>query len=88
VNERTKDQRRSVPKHLEKWLGAKGFAATVEAITKQAAGAYVTDSFITRRPPDHWQQQDQRPVVLLVMVDAAHGCGAQSMVWPIVQQTP
>jgi hypothetical protein len=69
-------------------LAPKGFAATVEAITKQAAGADATDSFNTRRPPDHCQQQDQRPVVLLVMADAAHGCGAQSMVWPIVSQTP
>ncbi len=47
LNERTKLQRRAVLNHLEKWLAANGHPATVEAITKQVAGAYITDTFIT-----------------------------------------
>jgi integrase len=47
LNERTKDQRRAVMQRFEAWMIQAGHPATVEAVTKAVAGAYITDTFIT-----------------------------------------
>lgn len=45
--DKTKKPRRAILKHLEDWLTSNGHPVTVEAVTKQIAGSYIKDTFIT-----------------------------------------